>query len=474
MLGARTIKFKTLLLSIFVTTLFSCGKDSDPDPIIVITDDDTVPMGFLGELDFVKTFGGSDEDDAVSIVQANDGAYVILGSTKSTDGDLAGRTGNDSDYWLLKLSETGEKLWSKTYGGSDSDVATSIVNTSDGGYILTGYSESSDGDITINAGFQDYWVVKVDASGTMQWQKSFGFPGQDQAYKVLETSEGNYFVSGYFDIGACDPDPDILCPGNDLQGGGQTTRSARGARHGVGEYWGILMDANGTKIWRRYFGGSNNDRSYDAAQTNDGGFLITGASESFDFDITDDKGTYDFWAVRLSASGEKLWTKSFGGSEIDIGYALTKTQDGNYIMVGDTRSMDGDVSMNNGNADAWVVKFDDNGAILWEKSFGGSEFDSARGIRQMANGSFVISGSSRSANGDLSSNNGQNDIWIFIIDANGNMTYQTSIGGANLDLGNDAIYTFNDEIVAIGNTESNDGDITTNRGTKDLVVIKIY
>ena len=105
MLGVRTIKFKTLLLSIFVTTLFSCGKDSDPDPIIVITDDDTVPMGFLGELDFVKTFGGSDEDDAVSIVQANDGAYVILGSTKSTDGDLAGRTGNDSDYWLLKLSE---------------------------------------------------------------------------------------------------------------------------------------------------------------------------------------------------------------------------------------------------------------------------------------------------------------------------------------------------------------------------------
>lgn len=240
----RDIKLKTLVLFIFTTVLFSCGKDSDPEPTIIITDDDTIPMGFLGEVDFVKTFGGSDEDDAVSLVQANDGGYVILGLTKSTDGDLAGRIGNDSDYWLLKLSETGEKLWSKTYGGTGSDVATSISKTSDGGYILTGYSESSDGDTSVNAGFQDYWIVKIDASGTIQWEKSFGFPGQDQAYKILETSDGNYFVSGYFDIGACDPDPDILCPGNDLQGNGQNTR---GARHGVGEFWAILMDANGDR-----------------------------------------------------------------------------------------------------------------------------------------------------------------------------------------------------------------------------------
>jgi hypothetical protein len=470
MLLVRNIKFKTLLVFIFTTVLFSCGKDNDPDPIIDVMDDDPIPMGFLGEIDYVKTFGGSDEDDAGSIVQANDGADVILGTTKSTDGDLIGRIGDDSDYWLLKLSETGEKLWSKTYGGTGSDVATSIAKTSDGGYVLTGYSESSDGDASVNAGFQDYWIVKIDASGNIQWEKSFGFPGQDQAYKVLQTSEGNYFVSGYFDIGACDPNPDILCPGNDFQGNGQNTRNTR---HGVGEFWGILMDANGNKIWRRYFGGSNNDRSYDAVQTNDGGFLITGASESFDFDITDDKGSYDFWAVRLSPTGEKLWTKSFGGSEIEIGYALTKTQDGNYMMVGDTRSMDGDVSMNNGNADAWVVKFDDNGTIIWEKSYGGSEFDSARGVRQMADGSFVITGSSRSANIDVSSNNGQNDQWIFIIDGDGVITFETNIGGSDLDLGNDVIYTSDDKIIAVGNTESSDGDILTNRGIKDFVVIKI-
>jgi hypothetical protein len=440
------------------------------EPVIIITDDDTIPEVFLGEVDFVKTYGGSNQDDAVDIIEATDGGYIVLGSTRSTDGDIDGRTGNDFDYWLLKISENGDKIWSKTYGGTGSDVATSISPTRDGGYILSGHSESSDGDASANAGFQDFWILKIDVSGGLEWEKNFGFPGQDQAYKVLQTSEGNYFVSGYFDIGACDPDPNVICPGNDFQGAGQNTR---GGRHGVGEFWGILLDANGNKIWRRYFGGSNNDRSYDAVQTQDGGFLLTGASESFDFDITDNKGSYDFWAVRLSPTGEKLWAKSFGGSEIEIGYAMTKTQDGNYIMVGDSRSMDGDVSTNNGNADAWVIKFNDNGVIIWEKSFGGSAFDSARSIDQMPDGNFVLSGSTRSNDGDISSNKGQNDQWIFTIDTEGTIIYETTIGGSELDLGNGVIYTSDNKIVAVGNTESNNGDILSNKGSKDFVVIKI-
>jgi hypothetical protein len=470
MLLLKTIKFKFLILLFSTAALLSsCGKDSETEPVI-ITDDDTTPIDFLGEVDFVKTFGGSDQDDAVAILEAADGGYMVLGSTRSTDGDIDGRTGNDLDYWLLKLSASGDKVWSKTYGGTGDDVATSISNTKDGGYILAGHSESSDGNASANAGFQDFWIIKTDVSGNLEWEKNFGFPGQDQAYKILQTSEGNYFVSGYFDIGACDPDPDIVCPGNDFQGTGQNLRSTR---HGVGEFWGILLDINGNKIWRRYFGGSNNDRSYDAVQTNDGGFLLTGASESFDFDITDNKGSYDFWAVRLTPDGEKLWAKSFGGSEIEIGYSMTKTQDGNYIMVGDSRSSDGDVSTNYGNADAWVVKFNDNGTIIWEKSYGGSAFDSARSIHQMPDGSFALSGSSRSNDGDISSNNGQNDQWIFTIDPDGNILYETSVGGSALDLGNGVVYTTDNKIVAVGNTESNDGDILNNNGTKDFVVIKI-
>jgi len=452
-------QIKILLLSISTGILFSCGKNDDT----IIIPEET----FTGEIEFVKTFGGSNEDDAVSVVQSDDGGYAVLGSTKSNDGDLVGKIGNDSDYWLLKLDSNGNKLWSKTYGGSNDDAATNITKTSDGGYLLSGYSRSVDGDVTTNAGFQDYWLIKIDSSGNIQWEKSFGFAGTDQAFKIFEMSNGNYFATGYFDIGACFPD---LCPGNDVQ---DTIQVDRNPQHGVGEYWGILMDSNGNKLWRRYFGGTNNDRSYDAVETNNGGLLMVGASESNDFDITDDKGSYDFWAVRLSENGDKLWTKSFGGSEIDIGYAVTKTLDGNYIMVGDTRSSDKDVTISHGNADAWVIKFDDNGNKIWQKSYGGQEFDSARSIQPLEDGGYVISGSTRSNNGDISNNNGQNDLWIFIIDEDGAMAFSATFGGSNLDFGNHAIQVNNNKIIAVGNTESNDIDIPSNRGIKDLVIVKL-
>lgn len=461
---------KLLILSLSAGILISCGSDDSPDTTPI--DDDPIDIGFIGEIDFVKTFGGSDEEKAVSLVLANDGGYVILGSSKSTDGDLANRTGSDSDYWLLKLDAQGEKIWSNTFGGTEDDVATNVSKTSDGGYIISGHSESSDGDVTENAGFQDYWIVKVDGGGNLQWEKSYGFVGGDQAQKVFQTSEGNYFATGFFDVGACEPlDPTILCPGNDFQNGSQT--GLKNPQHGVGEFWGILMDENGEKIWRRYFGGSNNDRSYDALQTNDGGFLLIGESESDDFDIIDDKGSYDVWVVRLSATGEKLWTRSFGGSEIDRGSSVIKTADGNYLLVGDTRSEDQDVSFIHGNADAWVIKFDDSGSIIWEKTYGGSEFDAARNVYPLADGSYVVAGISRSSDGDVTTNKGQSDIWVFIIDEDGTMTFETTIGGTNLDFGSSAIQTLEDEIVIVGDTESDDFDVTLNRGIKDLIVIKI-
>ena len=233
------------------------------------------------------------------------------------------------------------------------------------------------------------------------------------------------------------------------------------------------MDSNGDKIWRRYFGGSLNDRCHDALQTKDGGFLLAGQSESDDFDITDDKGSYDFWLVRLDPSGNMLWTKSFGGSEIDQGYAISNTPDGNYIMTGDTRSEDQDVSSPKGGGDAWVIKFDDNGNKIWEKTYGGTAFDSGRSIKPMANGGYLVSGFTRSSDGDVSNNNGQNEIWVFMIDENGTLTFETTIGGSALDFGFDAIQTTDNKIIVVGSAESSDFDIPTNLGIKDLVLIKI-
>lgn len=448
-------KFLAITLFSISTILVSCGSD---DTVEVSDETEEIPATFEGAVEFVKTFGGSGVDLAVDIVEATNGNYIIVGTTESTDGDVTGKTTPDKDYWMIEITPEGTLVSNRTYGGSQDDVVTAISKTADGGYIMSGYSRSTDGDVTENAGFQDFWLVKTSSSGAIQWESSFGFLGTDQAFNVFETSTGNYFVTGFLDVTASDGE------GND---------GTRQNLHGVGEFWGILMDANGNKIWRRYFGGSNNDRSYDAVETNDGGFLMTGASESSDFDIDDDKGSYDFWAVRLDLDGNALWTKSFGGSEIDISYAVEKTDDNSYIIVGDTRSADQDVSNLYGNADIWAVKFNDSGNIVWEQNYGGTSFDSARDIKKLSNGDFAIVGNSRSGTGDFTSNYGQNDIVMMIIDSNGNLKYSYSAGGSGLDFGEALMQTQDNAIVLVGNTESSDNDITINKGIKDIVVIKI-
>jgi hypothetical protein len=453
MLILKNLSLKTIpILLSFALFMASCGKDDE-------NNNNETFQEITAEVELVKTYGGSGIDEAVSVVEATDGNYVVLGTTRSTDGDITDRSGTDSDYWLLKISKEGEVIWSKTYGGSDNEDAARITKTNDGGYLLSGYTFSNDGDVSGNAGFQDYWIVKVDALGNIMWDKNFGFSGSDQAFKAFQTTDGGYFITGFFDVSA--------------SGGAGNDRPNKGVLHGVGEFWGIKLDASGTQQWRRYFGGSNNDRSYDALETADGGFLMTGTSESDDYDKTDPKGSYDYWAVRLTANGDLVWTKSFGGEEIDNSYGVIKTQDGNYIMVGDSRSSDQDVTSPRGNADAWLVKFDDNGNKIWQKSFGGSQFDTAHSIVQRTNGDFILSGHSRSNDGDLLSNNGYNDAWIFIINSNGTLKAQKNVGGSDLDYTSEAIETSDNKVIAVGNSESNDLDIPSNKGSKDFLVIKL-
>lgn len=452
----------TVLLGI---TLVACTSDDSTPPIVDDTGggddgDDGPPVGFQGEIDWIRSLGGSGIDEAVGIVKTNDNAYVVVGTTASNDGDIVDKTTTDSDFWILKLSETGAIVWNKTYGGSNDDVATDIASTSDGGYIISGYSRSNDGDVTGNEGFHDYWILKINANGNKQWNKTFGFLGSDQAFEILQTKEGGYLVSGFFDVTASGG------AGNDGRSGGN--------RHGVGEYWVLKLNASGEYVWRRYFGGTNNDRSYDALETDDGGYLIMGSSESSDFDITDSKGSYDYWVVKLNAGGDKLWTKSYGGSEIENGYAAANAGNGEFMLVGDSRSEDQDITNPKGNADLWVVKINANGGKIWQKSFGGAQFDSARSIERLPNGNFLIAGATRSSSGDVSVNNGENDAWMIIMNANGGLVFEKSIGGSNFDFAESAIQGHeNDTYIMVGNTESNDKDIPQNRGIKDLLVVKI-
>ena len=422
---------------------------------------------FDGELVWVKTFGGTNEDDAIDIVEADDGGYVVLGFTNSTDGDITGKINPDQDYWLLKLNQGGDKIWDKTYGGSQNDQATSLSKTNDGGYIISGYTSSFDGDVSENAGFQDYWIVKVDSQGEIQWEKSFGFIGQDQAYKVIPTTDGGYFASGTLQVGEGGSNGE----GNDIIHGDQNLRAGQ---HSLGDFWGIKMDANGNKIWRRYFGGTQADLNKDVIETDDGGFLLIGVSDSPDFDISNAIGADDFWVIKVSALGEKVWEHSYGGLETDRAFSVTRADDGNFILAGESRSLGQDVSNPKGGGDIWIVKINaSNGSILWEQSFGGTEFDTSRGIKKMDNGSFAIAGSSRSANMDVSNNYGANDAWLLIVDSDGTLEYEKTIGGSDIDFGNDVMETSVNEIVFVGSTLSNDFDIPLNKGNKDILIFKM-
>jgi hypothetical protein len=444
--------------------LLSCSSD---DGNTGDTNNTTDPIGFVGEIDWVKTLGGTEEDTAQDITMTADGGYAIVGYTKSINGDIIDNPSEQNNYWVARLNANGNLLWSKTYGGTADDRGEAIKATADGGFIITGYSRSADEDVSQNNGFYDQWIVKLDASGTIQWEKSFGFSGSDQAFDIIQTSDGGYFTTGFLDITASGGQGSFGKPSG-------TNTGFIPPKHGVGEYWCHKLDANGDIVWSRYFGGTDNDRSYATLETNDNHFILAGSSESDDFDVTNSQGSYDFWVVKLSNTGDLIWQKSYGGTGIEIGYDITKTADGNYMVVGDTRSTDGNVSNLKGSADFWVIKISDtDGGLIWERTYGGTDFESARGITALQNGGFAIVGSTKSDNVDVNSNYGQNDFWVVTISESGNIIWEKNFGGSQLDIAYSIVETYDQQLVIAGNTQSNDGDIIQNKGIKDALIIKI-
>ncbi|MFY7672223.1 hypothetical protein ACOSP6_14155 [Tenacibaculum sp. MEBiC06402] len=408
------------------------------------------------KVDFVKTFGGNGNDIGNSVIATNDGGYAILGYTSSTDGDITSKTSDDTDFLLLKYDSQDELQWYKLYGGSNDDRGNQILTTLDNGFVVFGFSNSNDNDVTENNGNSDFWVSKLDASGTIQWEKSFGFSGRDYGTSLTLTSDGGFLLVGELDVTAS---------------GGQGN-SAAARQHAGGDFWAIKLDANGTKEWSKYYGGSFSDTPQGVVQLDDGSYIFSGFSDSSDVDITDNKGSYDFWIIKINSTGTLIWRKNFGGTEIDESYDIKKTPDGNLILVGDTRSSDKDVSRNNGGADLWVIKITPDGDLVWQKNFGGSNFDAGRAVKNTADGGFVICGSSRSSDRDFI-NKGQNDAWVIKISASGSTEWQQFVGGTEIDILYDVVETSNGSFIAVGESTSNDEDIEENKGFSDLLMIKI-
>jgi hypothetical protein len=429
------MKRNFLLVSTGLVLLTSCIKDHFPPHC---------------DGQFNNVYGGSENEGAYSIFAASDGGYLFGGWTLSNDQDVSGNHGRE-DVWLVKLDCNGRIQWQRAFGGSSSDAAFDITPDPQGNVMIAANTYSNDGDITHNNGGSDAWILKVDQLGNLVWEKNFGDVRGDDAISVINAPGGGYIV--------------LIISDADVSG-----------QHGNEDVWVIKLDNDGNELWRTVLNNDSYDLGLKIINSNDGGYILVGTTNSGNGD--------DAWVVKLDASGNKLWDKKFGGTSGDRFYSII-TVDGGYVAVGSTNSLDGDVvgkhpgiDPNSGGeaSDVWVVKFDESGNMIWQKCLGGSLTDQGYAIVKTSSGGYAISGATDSNDGDVSGNHGGYDAWIVEIDGLGNIVWQKTFGGTGVfgDGFHDLIkISGQDDYIAAGATDSNDGDITGNHGLQDAWVITI-
>ena len=409
------------------------------------------------EIDSISTYGGSKNDTFISVKKTSDNGYIVVGHTQSSDFDITQKNDDSYDYWIIKFNSTNEILWKKTFGGSNDDRARDVLELNDGAFLITGFSRSSDGDVSGNNGNYDFWVIKLSSNGNLIWEKNYGFSGSDQSFVIQQTNDGGFLLGGTLDVTA--------------SGGEGNSKIAQ--RHAGGDYWLIKIDTNGNKLWSKYYGGQFSDTLLAIEEIDNGNIILAGFSDSTDSDIDNNLGGYDFWIIKTNNSGSILWKKNFGGSQTDEAFSLVKTNDNHFIVSGRSRSFDNNVSQNNGSSDIWITKIDFDGKLIWEKNFGGSSFDESKKIIQSNSNDFYIVGSSRSNDFDATSNKGNKDVWLLKIDVNGNLKWEKSIGGSELDEANSITELPNGNLIIAGESWSSDFDIEDNRGFSDGLIITL-
>ncbi len=397
-----------------------------------------------------NAFGGNLYDYAKEVIPTSDGGFISVGYSESEDGNVSFNHGG-GDCWIIKSSAAGFVQWEKTYGGSNFDYGYSIQQTADGGYIVCGFTQSIDGDITSNHGDGDAWVIKIDAMGSIEWQKTFGGSFNDNAQSVQQTSDGGYIICGY-------------------------TESLNGdvtGNHGGGDCWVIKTDGLGVIQWTKALGGSSYDFAQDIKQTTDGGYIVCGGSTSNNGDITEQYGNGDYWIAKLDYSGALIWENSFGGTNYEVAQYIELTTDGGYIIAGYSMSNDGEVTGQHGNGDNWIVKCDINGTLQWQKTLGSSGNDYAYCIKQLSTGNYILTGYSEMNDGDVTGNHGNYDCWVVQLDGAGIILQQKSFGGTGVDIGYSIKEASGGTLVIAGYSESNDGDLSGNHGGGDSWIFRM-
>ena len=342
-----------------------------------------VKIDSLGNKEWDRRFGGLSDDgiQPSSLTQTIDGGYVLGGvSSSGIGGDKSQQSWGGFDYWMVKIDASGNKLWDMGHGGSSAEYIYALENTTDGGYIMggTSYSDSSGDKTQNNWGGTDYWVVKTDSAGNKIWDKRFGGYADDFLYAMQPTQDGGYILGG---ISQSDT-------------GGDKTQP----NWAVGWYnfWVIKIDAVGNKLWDRVYGGTEEDDLKAIVATQDGGFLLGGYSLS---GISGDKtqplidGAYNYWIVRIDSAGNKLWDKDYGGTGGNQLYSLALTSDGGFLLSGNSNSpASGDKTENNsvaGSVKTWLIKTDSAGK-LWDKTIFVNGSTTLANAFQTMDGCYVI------------------------------------------------------------------------------------
>lgn len=343
---------------------------------------------------WTKTYGGTGEDYGFSVQQTLDDGYVLAGRTTSSGA-------GDADMWLIKTNKNGSVQWTKTFGGTDYEVAWSVEQTKDTGYIIVGSTYS------YGNGQSDIWLVKTDTSGNLKWSKTFGDTSFDFGYAVQQTNDDGYVIAGITYASAVSM-PDI---------------------------WIIKTDQSGNVSWDTVWGDFNYDEQVSSIrQTSDNGYIISG--------VVYLGGFAEALMLKLSAGGSQEWFKLFGGYDDEFGYSAEQTYDGGYILSGTTASIGA------GATDGWLVKTDANGNMQWNKTFGGTSWDGFDGVAQTYDSGYVMAGRTYSYGA------GNADAWLVKTDVNGNMQWNKTFGGANFDYGWSVVQTSDSLYAMLGGTSS--------------------